>query len=203
MARSLPEAKDLEGEWSINVGPPEGGLPASGVITEAERDLLPQIEVCETAPQASKEAIKSLEWTAFRQLDKNVEDPIDMPEDREGHIIFVQEFLMTDEPAALMSLFDAVSPAFSDCVGPLPAGEEGAGTVSLVDIELLGDQRIAALATIEEAGGGGTWYVYSVLVRKGSVLASFTIADVVLGDLEAEVDVDVVAEIVSRGLAQL
>jgi hypothetical protein len=76
-----------------------------------------------------------------------------------------------------------------ECLGDVPAGEEGPGTITEVEIEPVGDQRIATLAQIEEAGGGGVWNIYSVLVREGSVLMSITAVDIVLGDLEMEMDV--------------
>lgn len=189
LADSLLTDEDLVGDWNPNVGPDGAALPASGVITDVERPMLPQVELCEEAGQVARDAIDSVKWQGFRQLDKVVGDPIDPPADREGHMEFVQQFLMSGEPDEVESLFDDIASGYKECLGELPAGEEGPGIVTELDIEPVGDQRIAALARIEEAGGGGMWNVYSALVREGSVLMSITAVDIVLGDLEAEIGV--------------
>jgi hypothetical protein len=181
--------EDLSGNWTLNTGPDGVALPASGVITDVERKILPQVELCEEAGQAARDAIDSVKWQGFRQLDKVVANPIDPPVDREGHIEFVQQFLMSGESNEVESLFDDIASGYKECLGELPAGEEGPGIVTELDIEPVGDQRIATLARIEEAGGGGMWNVYSALVREGSVLMSITAVDVVLGDLEAEIGI--------------
>lgn len=189
IADSLLTDEDLSGNWTLNTGPDGAALPASGVITDVERPMLPQVELCEEAGQVARDAIDSVKWQGFRQLDKVVDDPIDPPADREGHMEFVQQFLMSGEPDEVESLFNDIASGYKECLGELPAGEEGPGIVTELDIESVGDQRIAALARIEEAGGGGMWNIYSVLVREGAVLMSITAVDIVLGDLEAEMDV--------------
>jgi hypothetical protein len=189
LAQSLLTDEDLEGDWKPNTGPDGAGLPASGVITDVERPMLPQVELCEEAGQVARDAIDSVKWQGFRQLDKVVDDPIDPPADREGHMEFVQQFLTSGDPNEVESLFDDIASGYKECLGELPAGEEGPGIVTELDIEPVGDQRIATLARIEESGGGGVWNVYSALVREGSVLMSITVVDIVLGDLEAEIGV--------------
>jgi len=189
LADSLLTDEDLSGDWTLNTGPDGVALPASGVITDVERKMLPQVELCDEADQTARDAIDGLKWQGFRQLDKIVDDPIDPPADREGHMEFVQQFLVSADPDDLESAFDDVATGYVECLGDVPAGEEGPGTITEVEIEPVGDQRIATLAQIEEAGGGGMWNIYSVLVREGSVLMSITAVDIVLGDLEMEMDV--------------
>ncbi|NBP54376.1 MAG: hypothetical protein EBU67_08845 [Actinobacteria bacterium] len=103
LADSLLTEEDLSGDWALTMGPDGVALPASGVITDVEREMLPQVELCAEAGQAARDAIDSLKWQGFRQLDKVVDDPIDPPADREGHMEFVQQFLMSADPDDLES----------------------------------------------------------------------------------------------------
>ncbi|NBN90689.1 MAG: hypothetical protein EBV24_10400 [Actinobacteria bacterium] len=105
LADSLLTEEDLSGDWALTMGPDGVALPASGVITDVEREMLPQVELCAEAGQAARDAIDSLKWQGFRQLDKVVDDPIDPPADREGHMEFVQQFLMSADPDDLESAF--------------------------------------------------------------------------------------------------
>lgn len=188
LAESLLTVEDLDGPWSVNQGPADVRLPESGVITDAEREFLPRMDLCDAASDASKDTIDSLAWEAFRQFDLAVDDPVDVPRDREGHIVFAQEFLMSGSSSDLSDALVRLSDGLDACVGDIPAGEEGPGTLTRFDPAPVGDQRIGALYTIGEAGGAGTWYVYVVFVRSGSVLVSLSVADVVLGDLDPLID---------------
>ena len=67
----------------------------------------------------------------------------------------------------------------------------------------IGDERVAVLSRFEEAGGTGVWNIYSVLVRKGSVLVSVTAVDIVMGDLEAELTLSDVGRIVDAAVSKL
>ena len=203
LASALVTVDDLDGEWTLNEGPQDGAVLETGEVTEAGRDKLPTVDLCDAASNEAKAAADELSWQAYRQLDKTEGDPVDPPTDREGHVEFVQEFLMSDNPDTLSRLFDDVASGFVDCLGDIPAGEEGPGTAVEVDIDPMGDQRIAVLATIEEAGGGGMWHVYSALVRRGAVLVSLVIADVVLGDLVPELTVSDVNDVLAAAVSKL
>ena len=98
-------------------------------------------------------------------MNETVDDPIDPPLDREGRIVFVQEFLLATDPNDLDADFDLLRAGHDACVGDIPAGEEGPGTMSEVDLGPVGDESMAYLYEIGEAGGSGTWYVYSVFAR--------------------------------------
>lgn len=202
LAASLLTDEDLEGEWKLNPGPDGASLPASGVITDAVRGMLPRVEVCEKTNQTARDALDKLQWQAFRQLDKTVDNPIKPPADRAGHMEFVQQWAVSGEPDELESMFDDIAPGFLDCLGEVPAGEEGPATISEVDIDPVGDQRVAVLAQIEEAGGGGMWNVYSTLVRSHSVLMSVTMVDITLGDLDAELGVSDLDAVLSAALSK-
>ena len=83
VAESLLIVADLSGEWSVNLGSDDMQLPESGEITEEQREYLPTMELCNAASQESKDAADALEWEAFRQFDMMVDDPVDVPRDRE------------------------------------------------------------------------------------------------------------------------
>ena len=188
LAESLLTVDDLEGPWSVNKGPADVRLPESGVITDAEREFLPKMDLCDAASQVSKDAIESLRWVEFRQFDLAVDDPVDVPRDREGHMVFAQEFLLSGSSSDLSDALVRLSEGLDACVGDIPAGEEGPGTLTRFDPAPVGDQRLGAVYTIGEAGGAGTWYVYVVFVRSGSVLVSLSVADIVLGNLQPLID---------------
>ncbi|TEX47948.1 MAG: hypothetical protein B7C54_02505 [Acidimicrobiales bacterium mtb01] len=203
LAKSLLAADDLPGEWKVDFGPDDGGLDPSGVVSDEQRELLPSVDFCEQASREAKSATDDLRWEAFRQFNQDVDDPIDPPFDREGRIVFVQEFLMSGLSSRLSLLLDRLREGFIACLGDIPAGEEGPGTAVQVPLGDVGDEGVAVLYRIQEAGGGGMWNVYSAIVRKDSVLVGLTLADVYLGDLEPTVDESMLREILETALAKL
>lgn len=202
LAGGLLVADDLEGNWKLNSGPEGADLSTTGIIDDTNRDKLPQIQLCDTASQESRDALSAIQWQAFRQIDKTVDNAIKPPKDREGHMIFVQEWLTSGESNELELVFDDISAAVKECLGDIPAGEEGPGTITEAEIEPIGDQRVAALTQFEEAGGVGTWTIYSVFIRAGTVLMGVTAVDIVLGDLEPELTVADLDEILSTALSK-
>ena len=203
LADALVVPADLGGTWKLNAGPEGADLSTTGVIDDSNRDKLPQMQLCDTASQASIDAMNRIGWQAFRQIDQAVENPIKPPNDREGHMIFVQEWLTSAKADSLKPIFDDVSTAFTDCLGDVPAGEEGPGTITEVAIKPIGDQRVAALARIGEAGGVGTWNIYSVFIRAGTVLMGLTAVDIVMGDLQPEMTLEVLDHILSTALSKV
>lgn len=202
LAGGLLVADDLEGNWKLNSGPEGADLSTTGIIDDTNRDKLPQIQLCDTASQESRDALNAIQWQAFRQIDKTVDNAIKPPKDREGHMIFVQEWLTSGESNELELVFDDISAAVKECLGDIPTGEEGPGTITEAEIEPIGDQRVAALTQFEEAGGVGTWNIYSVFIRAGTVLMGVTAVDIVLGDLEPELTVADLDEILSTALSK-
>lgn len=202
LAGGLLVADDLEGNWKLNSGPEGADLSTTGIIDDTNRDKLPQIQLCDTASQESRDALNAIQWQAFRQIDKTVDNAIKPPKDREGHMIFVQEWLTSGESDELELVFGDISAAVKECLGDIPAGEEGPGTITEAEIEPIGDQRVAALTQFEEAGGVGTWNIYSVFIRAGTVLMGVTAVDIVLGDLEPELTVADLDEILPTALSK-
>ena len=173
---------DFEGDWTVNTGPDDSAAALSGVITDDQRDMLPTIELCDKASPESQAAAEELMWTAFRQLDLAVEDPIQPPDDRTGHMVFVQEFLTSGEPDEIETTFGLLRDGMQACLGDIPAGEEGPGTAEAMALPNVGDDRDGVLMTIEEAGGGAEWRLHNALVRQGAVLMYMDVVDIRAGE---------------------
>lgn len=188
LASVLVTATDYDGEWTVAQPPDaENTVPGAtpGVVPEAQQEMLPRIEFCTRASDASAAAADALRWQAFRQLDQSEKDPLDMATgDRVGHMVFVQQFLTSSEPAEVETTFNALRDGMRACLGRIPAGEEGPGRAEPMTVPDVGDDRYGVLTTVEEAGGGAFWLLHNVLVRQGPVLMVLQVVDIVAGEEE-------------------
>jgi hypothetical protein len=166
LSAALITVDDLVGDWEVNFGPDDAAMDESGVVPEEARPLLPSIELCEEASEESRSAVESLRVLALHSTDEE----------------------------SLDATFDAVAAGVRACLGDLPAGEEGPGTAEEVDAPQVGDERVAVLMLIEEAGGWAEWRVHQTLVRDGATLLSFVVVDIRAGEgvepyfTDAEID---------------
>ncbi|MGA1073744.1 MAG: hypothetical protein ACO307_01275 [Ilumatobacteraceae bacterium] len=163
--------------WTMNVPIDQPGL-ASGVVPDEALEFLPRLELCPDAGDEAIAAAEAVRWSAFRQLDLDVADPIEPPNDRTGHLVFVQEYLTTDEVDVIEQRYDLLSAGLAACLGDIAAGEEGPGSVTEMAVPDLGDERYGVLMVIEEAGAWAEWRLHQVLVREGPILALLSIADI-------------------------
>jgi hypothetical protein len=182
LAAHLVTVDSFDGDWTINAGPDDGTDMTSGVIPGDQRDMLPTIELCEAASPEAQDAAESLTWTAFRQLDLTEDDPIDPPNDRTGHMVFVQQFLTSGDHDQLATTFELLRSGSEACLGPIAAGEEGPGQAEAMPIPEAGDARFGVRTTIEEAGGWAEWRLYNAFVLDNEVMMSFLVADIRAGD---------------------
>lgn len=181
LASALVTEADYDGQWTVNV-PPDSQMATPGVVPESQQELLPKIELCAKASDASRTAAASLRWQAFRQLDQSEENPIDPAAgDRQGHMIFVQEYLLSGDPAEVEASFNALRDGLQACQGKIPAGQEGPGKSEPMTIPAVGDDRYGELTTLEEAGGRAYWLLHNSLVRQGPVLMDLQVVDIVMG----------------------
>lgn len=191
-AEKVPIAEDLStrlvtadlfpGGWTMNLGPDDAPGDPSGILTEEQRALLPSIELCEDATDDARTAVDALEPIVFRQLDLAVDNPIDVPFDREGHLVFLQEFLYADASDRMRDTFDLVKSGMLSCLGELPAGEEGPGFAEEAPVPEVGDDRVGVVTSIEEAGGWAEWRINQTLVVDGTVMMMFVIVDIRSGN---------------------
>jgi hypothetical protein len=195
-------AEDVDGVWTVNAGPPDAEMPASGVVPEEFRDLLPPMEFCPGAPAAAQVAADSLRWLAFRQLDLEEDDPIELPDDRAGHLTFLQEFLTAGDPDELADTFAALRSGMEACLGEQPAGEEGPSVTETMALPEVGDERIGQRTVMEEAGGWATWHLASAVVRDGPVLMSFVVVDITGEDTEPMYTVEQIGAMVETAVAR-
>ncbi len=178
LASSLITVNDYAGKWTVNLPP---GADPSGVIADSQQALLPTVGLCDRASAPSRAAVKGLRWKAGRQLDLTVKDPITPPNDRKGHMIFVQEYLTSGDQASITSTFDAVRDGMKACLGVLPAGDEGPGTATAMRVPNVGDDRYGVLTVVEEAGGWAKWRLSTTLIRRGQVLVFLNVVDIIAG----------------------
>jgi hypothetical protein len=191
LASTLLKPGDIAGDWSLqspsevadepDAGSKESDVMASGVVTDEARTMLPQMELCEAAGPDAQAAVAKLEWQAFRPLELAVDDAISPPDDRTGHMVFLQEFLMAGPADEIRATFDAVRDGMTACLGEIPAIDEGPGTAEAMAIPSVGDDRYGVLELIEEEGGWAEWRLHEVIVRKGPVLMSLNIVDIDAG----------------------
>lgn len=181
VAAMLLTPEDLGTDWTVNTGPGDGPDLSSGVIPSEARDLVPRPELCQTADPEAAAAVEAIDWLAFRQLDLAVADPIAPPKDRTGHLIFVQELITANQPDATERSFVALRDGLASCLGDIPAGDEGPGTATTLDVGAIGDESAGVLTIVEEAGGQAEWRLHTVLIRRGPVLVALTVVEIRAG----------------------
>jgi hypothetical protein len=155
---------DYQGAWSV-AGPAEGAL-----------------DLCDEASAESQAAAENLQWKASRHLDLAAEDPIEPPDDREGHLVGVQEFLDSGDPDQIEATFGLLREGMQACLGDFPADEEGPATAEEMTIPDVGDDRYGVLVLMEEAGGWAEWRMHAALVRRGPVLMLLNVLDIRAGE---------------------
>ena len=165
--------------------------------------MLPSVELCPAARAESRAAADGLAWMAYRQLDMTPEDPITPPDDRTGHMVFVQHFLLSGEPTAVQATFELLRDGMKACLGEVDTGEEGPEQAAAeMTTPEVGDDRYGVLTTVQEAGGGGEWLLHNTLVRQGGVLMMVDVVDIHLG-VDPLFTTDDVGAIVTTATARL
>ena len=177
LAEDLIDVDTFDGDWTVNV-PPGVEDAESGIVTDEMQEMLPSLDLCDEATDASRAAAESVEWMAFRQIDLQVDDPIEPPDDRSGNMVFVQEFLIAGEPSEIEELFELLRDGTEACLGEIPAGEEGPGVSEEIELPDIGDDRFGALNVFTEAGDWAEWRIHGGLIRDTTVLAMITVIDI-------------------------
>ena len=181
LGRGLLNPSDLTGSWEVNRGPADAEMPESGVISDEIRPMLPRMEFCDAASAQSRAADEQMKWAAFRQLNLTPDDPIALPDDRSGHMVFVQEFVMGADATTARSTFESLRDGMKACLGDIDTGEEGPGVAVEMNLPTVGDDRYGVLTTMQEAGGDAEWLLHNALVLKGTVLMLVDVVDIRMG----------------------
>jgi len=179
LASDLLAPDDLDGAWSVSA--PDDAVDVTGVVTDEMREMLPTLELCPEASEEAQAAAAELEWDAFMQLELQTDDPIRPPDDRTGHMIFLQQYLVAMDPAETTTTFDLFRQGSEACVGDFEADEEGPGHSEMMEVPDLGDDSYGVLTTVEEAGGWAEWMLHQMVVRDGPVLTVLVVTDIRAG----------------------
>jgi len=202
LAASLLAPNDMDGTWSVTV--PDADVDLSGVVTDEMREMLPKMELCAGASDEARAAVDGLSWDAFMQLELETDDPIQPPDDRTGHMIFLQEFLTATDSAVTTETFDLLRDGIEACLGEIEAGEEGPGFAEPMEIPELGDDSYGVLTTVEEAGGWAEWRLHQIIVHDGPVLLDLVVTDIRAGDgVEPYFTIDEIGDIAQNAVDKL
>ena len=204
LSDALVTADDLAGEWNVDPGPQGGdaAIDPTKILTDEQRELLPSFELCDRASDEAKKIASTMRPLVFRQLDLTEQDEIDPPFDRTGHMIFLQEFLYADASYRMERSFESLRDGMAECLGEIPAGEEGPGYAEALTLPDLGDDCFGVLMTIGEAGGWAEWHIQEALVRNGTTLMKFVMVDIHAG-VEPYFTTDDFADIVRTAVNKL
>lgn len=205
LAASLVTAEDLGDGWSVTPDPETG--ETSGVVSEEVRDKLPRIQLCEKASAEAVAAAKALRWEAFRQLNLATETESSQPatpkpgQPPQHDLVFVQEFLMSGDPADVQATYDALESGIRACWGERTVTEDGEKDRTLrLRVPAVGEDRVGTRDIVTEPGPGrraATWDLRSVLARDGEVLFSIMVAEVTTPKVDPVLDDAAVADIIT------
>jgi hypothetical protein len=195
LATALVTAAELGDRWSVP-NFPDGDLGSvDGAVSDSQHDDLPRPELCEQASEVSRTAVDNIRWTAFRALELEVDNPIQPPADRSGHMVFLQELLTTDPVSGVRTTFELLKQGYEACLGDIPSDEEGPGRAEPMPSPEVGDDRFATLLTFEEAGGWAQWRIHQIMVIQGPVLMSLMIGEIRSMDVEPLLDFEEVGRL--------
>jgi hypothetical protein len=204
LADVLMVPEDFGSGWTMLSFPDPEGAEFTGVVTDSMRDMLPRMEFCDKASADSVAAVADLEWEAFRQLnyETGAEDVTPAPGERpKHHLVFAQEFLMSDSESDIEARFDALAAGIRDCWGVETESPDGeVGISEAFDPPAVGDDRIGSLDIVREPGPAAesaVWELYNVLVRDGEVLSALTIVEITSPGVEKMLDDAALAEMIT------
>lgn len=121
-----PEA--LGDGWSTLTDPGGEYEFEGGVVTDENRDLLPRFEQCAASDEAPPQVSDPPHWDAYRQLNLATEITSGEPSPGtrpEHHLVFVQEFLLADDPTAVTASFDELESGMESCANQETTSEDG------------------------------------------------------------------------------
>lgn len=184
VAATLVVAADLGADWSIRQNPDFPEMSETGVVSDDVRAMLPQVSMCEAADAEAQAAADDLRWVAFRQLDLATGQPTGAPSPGKPplhHLVFVQEFLATGDPAGLAATYDALVAGGDACLGTETTDDGETVRTTVLTVSALGDASHGWRDLVSEPGPAGrsaTWNLRRVLVRDGDVLLMAQVAEI-------------------------
>ncbi len=115
-----------------------------------------------------------------------------MSGDVSGHMIFVQEYLLSGDPGEVEATFADLTSGLQACMGQSFEGRTGEPW----PVAEVGDERFGWLDTAGVAGGTGLGY--TALVSDGSILMMGFVAEIFVGEgVTAELGADQIDQIIT------
>jgi hypothetical protein len=195
-----PEALG-EGWSTLDVPPDQGGIEG-GVVTDDNRELLPRFEQCAASDEQPQS--EPLHWDAFRQV--NLATPVPGRTGSPGpgvrpthHLVFVQEYVLTDTPSAVTTTFADLEESMAACVGQeTTSGDGEAITSEALEVPAVGEAATGLRYTVTEPGGddGPVWDLRNVAFRDGDLLVALVVVEIASPTIERELDDAAFADIV-------
>jgi hypothetical protein len=186
LAASLVVAGDLGTGWTEFTPPEDYG--SVGVVTAKNKGLVPTITFCDKAGAASQKAAKGLDWEAFTQHHYATGS--------DRHLVFLQEFLLSDRASEARRTFDLLADGVRACHGESTVTRDGETILQApLEVPAFGQDRIGSRDTVTEPGDDPTtWDIRSVIVRDRTVLVGVMVAEIVPPGVEKVLsDADVTA----------
>lgn len=188
--------------WSTLEAPADQGGIEGGVVTDDNREMLPRFEQC----AASDEPPQSdpLHWDAFRQLNLATPVPRETGSPSPGvrpthHLVFVQEYVLTDTPAAVTTTFADLEKSMAACVGQQATSGDGEDITSeALEVPAVGEAATGLRYTVTEPGGGDgpVWDLRNVAFRDGDLLVALIVVEIASPTVDRVLDDTAFASIV-------
>jgi hypothetical protein len=195
VAALLVAPESLGEGWSTLVDPGGDVDFETGIVTDDNRSYLPRVEVCPNADEDAAKAATQVEWQAFRQYTYDTGMP-EVTEPTPGvrpqhHLVFVQEFLLSDDQASVAETYDALAAGFAACPSGETTSPDGETIITRpMTAPEVGDAATALRTTVTEPGGGGgpVWDLRNVIWRDADLLVAVTVAEIASPKIERVLD---------------
>jgi hypothetical protein len=183
LAAALVAPDDLGPGWSVT-RMPDSEIDETGVVSEEDAAMLPQVQFCEKAGDAAVQAAEDLRWHAFRQVELDTGAPTEPPSPGAPpvhHLVFVQEFLTSGAEDEMTTTYAGLVAGNAACLGKQTAPDGETVRTTRLDVPDLGDSSYGWRDLATEPGppaNRAVWNLRQVLVRDGEVLMMATIAEI-------------------------
>jgi hypothetical protein len=104
------------------------------------------------------------------------------------HLVFVQEYVLTDTPSAVTTTFADLEESMAACVGQETTSGDGEAISSeALEVPAIGEAATGLRYTVTEPGPGDgpVWDLRNVAFRDGDLLVGLTIVEIESGQVRS------------------